>query len=325
MHRSAVTPSGTPGPDSTVLGVDGDRTRSSAAGGERSDEDEDGVDEDGVLHRFTVPTSDGTRTVVATVLDGTGTVPTSVPRPYLHPVRTIAGVVVSAHHPPDHDWHCGVGPAIPDVDGVNCWGGRTYVHGEGYVWQDDHGSVTVDRETVEGDTHTLELSWRGPDGRPRLHEVRTTSSRSLGPDAWELRTTSSFSTPGDDDVLLGGPGSNGRVGAGYGGFIWRLPPCTDVEVRTPTATGESSVHGSVAPWVAWSADVEGRPVTIVLGAVGHRDPWFVRVAEYPAIASALAWSTPSTVRPGVPLVRSFRAVVADGRQDPVALLARRPA
>ncbi|OII39022.1 hypothetical protein BIU98_12680 [Curtobacterium sp. MMLR14_010] len=280
---------------------------------------------DDVLHRLTVPTADGTRAEVATVLDGAGTIPTSVPRPYLHPVRTLAGVVVSAHHPPDHDWHCGVGPAIPDVDGTNCWGGRTYVRGEGYVWRDDHGTVTVERETVEGDSHTLELSWRGPDGRPRLHEDRTTATRSLGPGAWELRTTSSFSTPGDDDVLLGGPGSNGRVGAGYGGFTWRLPPCTDVEVRTPTATGESAVHGSVAPWVAWSADVEGRPVTIVLEALGHRDPWFVRFAEYPAIASALAWSTPATVHPGVPLVRAFRAVVADGRQDPEALLSRRPA
>jgi len=279
---------------------------------------------DDVLHRFLVPTADGTTTEVATVLDGAGTIPTSVPRPYLHPVRTLAGVVVSAHHPPDHDWHCGVGPAIPDVGGVNCWGGRTYVHGEGYVWRDDHGTVTVERETVEGHMHTIEAWWRGPDGRPRLHEDRTTSTRSLGPDAWELRTTSSFSTPGDTDVLLGGPGSNGRVGAGYGGFTWRLPPCTDVEVSTPTATGESAVHGSVAPWVAWRADVEGRPVTIALEALGHRDPWFVRVAEYPAIASALAWSTPATVCPGVPLVRAFRAVVADGRHDPVALLARRP-
>lgn len=286
---------------------------------------------DEVLHRFTVATTDGTSTTdgtrseVATMLDGAGTIPTSVPRPYLHPVRTLAGVVVSAHHPPDHDWHTGVGPAIPDVDGANCWGGRTYVHGEGYVWRDDHGTVTVERETVEHDTHTIEASWRGPDGRPRLHEDRTTSTRPLGPDAWELRTTSSFSTPGDADVLLGGPGSNGRVGAGYGGFTWRLPPCTDVEVRTQTATGEAAVHGSVAPWVSWSADVEGRPVTIVLEALGHRDPWFVRVAEYPAIASAPAWSTPATVYAGVPLVRAFRAVVADGRQDPVVLLARRPA
>ncbi|ROP58526.1 DUF6807 family protein [Curtobacterium sp. ZW137] len=277
---------------------------------------------DEVLHRFVVDGPDGARTEVATSLDGAGTVPSSVPRPYLHPVRTLGGVHVSAHHPGDHDWHAGVGPAIPDVDGVNCWGGRTYVHGAGYVWRDDHGTVTVDWAAALGDTRTVDVSWRGPDGRPVLHEERVTSARALGPDAWELRIASSFRTPGDAPVRLGGPGSNGRVGAGYGGFFWRFPACDDVEVRTASATGEAAVHGSVAPWVSWSADFDGGAATIALEALGHRDPWFVRAAEYPAIGSALAWSTPAVVRPGVPLVRAFRAVVADGRADPVELLGR---
>ena len=65
--------------------------------------------------------------------DGGGTIPTSTPRPYLHPVRTLGGVVVSATHPSDHDWHTGVGMAIPDVNGTNFWGGGTYVHGRGYA------------------------------------------------------------------------------------------------------------------------------------------------------------------------------------------------
>ena len=68
---------------------------------------------------------------VAVYRDGLGTIPTSSPRPYLHPVSTRAGVVVSAHHPSDHDWHNGVGMAIPDVNGTSFWGGGTYVHGAG--------------------------------------------------------------------------------------------------------------------------------------------------------------------------------------------------
>lgn len=44
---------------------------------------------------------------VACYLDGQGTIPTSSPRPFLHPVRTLAGVTVTARHPADHDWHCG--------------------------------------------------------------------------------------------------------------------------------------------------------------------------------------------------------------------------
>src|SRR5687768_1681793 len=81
---------------------------------------------------------------VALYRDGRGTIPTSSPRPYLHPVRTRTGVVVSAHHPADHDWHNGVGMAIPDVNGTHFWGGGTYVHGQGYVLVDNHGAIAGD-------------------------------------------------------------------------------------------------------------------------------------------------------------------------------------
>jgi len=251
-------------------------------------------------------------TPVATVLDGAGTIATSSPRPYLHPVLTLGGTTVSAHHPPDHDWHCGVGFAIPDLDGMNYWGGRTYVHGEGYVWRDDHGSADVPHAELHGHTLQQEVIWRGPDRAVALHEDRSLAWRAVDR-GWELTWSSSFRTPGDAVVHLGGPGSNGRVGAGYGGFFWRFPPCVDITVRTADATGEDAVHGSVAPWVEWSAVFDGGPATIRLEALDHRDPWFVRAAEYPAVGSALAWSEPALVRPGVPLIRSFRATIEDGR------------
>jgi hypothetical protein len=261
---------------------------------------------DEVLHDVVV---DGT--VVARARDGAGTVPESVPRPYLHPVRTLGGTTVSAHHPVDHDWHCGVGVALPDLDGVNCWGGPTWVRDTGYVRRDDHGRAIVPHLEHHGDAVTAEVRWQGPDGATLLHEDRTVAWGSTL-DGWTLEWSSSFRTPGDRPVRLGGPGSNGRTGAGYGGFFWRFPSCTDVDVRTPSGAGEAAVHGSVAPWVSFTARFSGRPATVRLEAVGHRDPWFVRVAEYPAIGSALAWRDPVTVRPGSPVVRAFRATVSDG-------------
>jgi predicted dehydrogenase len=248
---------------------------------------------------------------VAVERDGAGTIATSSPRPYLHPVRTLGGTVVSAHHPGDHDWHCGVGVAVPDVDGVNCWGGRTYVHGAGYVWRDDHGSVEVVHAEQHGPASTQELVWRGPDRAVVLREDRVLRWRAVD-SGWELSWSSSFRAPGDTPVHLGGPGSNGRVGAGYGGFFWRFPDCSDIVVRTADAEGETAVHGSVAPWIEWAATFDGGPATIRLEARDHRDPWFVRADEYPAIGSALAWDSPAVVRPGTPLVRSFRATITDG-------------
>ena len=87
-------------------------------------------------------------TEVAHYLDGHGTIATSSPRPYLHPVRSMAGVVLTARHPADHDWHFGVGMAIPDVNGTSFWGGGTYVHGQGYVLLDNHGEIVG--EALEG-------------------------------------------------------------------------------------------------------------------------------------------------------------------------------
>ncbi|QQD77237.1 PmoA family protein [Curtobacterium sp. YC1] len=262
-------------------------------------------------------TDDGTLALVvdgvevAVGRDGSGSAATSSPRPYLHPVRTLAGTVVSAHHPTDHDWHCGVGVAIPDVDGVNCWGGPTYVEGLGYVRRDDHGSVEVVHAERHGTTSAEALVWLGPDRAVVLREDRMLRWRAVA-GGWELSWSSSFRTSGDTAVRLGGPGSNGRVGAGYGGFFWRFPECTAVVVRTADAEGEAAVHGSVAPWITWSAEFGGAPATIRIEAVDHDDPWFVRAEEYPAIGSALAWNSPAVVQPGAALVRSFRATVTDG-------------
>jgi hypothetical protein len=66
------------------------------------------------------------------------------PRPYLHPVRTLGGVVVTDELCFDHPWHLGASLTMADVNGVNVWGGRTFVRDSGYVWLPDHGRVRHD-------------------------------------------------------------------------------------------------------------------------------------------------------------------------------------
>ena len=109
--------------------------------------------------------------------DGAGTIATSTPRPYLHPVRTLGGVVVSATHPADHDWHTGVGVAVPDVNGTNFWGGRTYGADRGYEWHDDHGVVSGGPVELEASGFRHRLDWVGHDGRTELVEQRGWAGR----------------------------------------------------------------------------------------------------------------------------------------------------
>ncbi|MGH9137393.1 MAG: PmoA family protein, partial [Acidimicrobiales bacterium] len=251
--------------------------------------------------------------------------PVLAPRPFLHPVRSLGGAVTSDCQPPDHPWHLGVGVAIQDVGGVNCWGGRTYDRHHGYLWRDDHGTVRH-VEWVQRSAgligHTL--AWMGPDHQCRLVEERTITAQPVGgaTDRWVLGFRFALRNVSGRPLALGSPGSNGRVGGGYGGFFWRLARAAGRrEVCTDRAVGEQAVHGQVAPWVAWTqhgrepaGPGDGAFTLMVAPADGQTaaDPWFVRLADYPGIGSALAWDEPVVLAPGEIAARSVRALVVDG-------------
>ena len=55
------------------------------------------------------------------------------PRPYLSPIRTRGGELVSLFRPHDHVWHKGIAWSLPVVGDENFWGGPTFVSGQGYV------------------------------------------------------------------------------------------------------------------------------------------------------------------------------------------------
>ncbi|MDQ5862890.1 MAG: PmoA family protein, partial [Actinomycetota bacterium] len=255
---------------------------------------------------------------------------------YLHPVRTLAGTVVTDHQPLDHVWHLGVGVALQDVDGVNFWGGRTYTRAAGqYVWRPDHGSIvrTGEPSAAEGELAET-LSWNGPDGAPILTEQRTWTWAAVGPSAWRLTLDFALSPAGNQPVSLGSPGSNGRAGGGYGGFFWRLPECSGASVWTSSGAGESAVHGSVTPWLAWSGGFtagtfdggtdhssavgigtvpDGGAATLVfVASADSTDPWFVRVDGYAGVGQSLAWDAPVITEPGAPVRRSVTVFIADG-------------
>src|SRR5947209_8469657 len=61
------------------------------------------------------------------------------PRPYAHPVRSLAGETLTAFRPNDHPWHHALSLTLGSVDGVNFWGGPSYIRDAGYCWRADHG------------------------------------------------------------------------------------------------------------------------------------------------------------------------------------------
>lgn len=261
--------------------------------------------------------------LVATYSDGAGTSEFSSPHPYLHPVRTLGGTTVSARHPADHDWHTGVSFVLQDAAGVNFWGGRTYLAERGYTALDDHGRIVT--KALEQDLGALrqQLDWQGPHGDSVLTEARELTWRPLSSTEWLLSVDITLEAASRQPVILSSPGAKGRTGAGYGGLFWRLAACSDVDVFTTSASGEDSVNGTRAPWIAWSAHFEADPAhlgdaTVVLLAdntTAAADPWFVRCRDYPGIGSAVAWDHPAIIGPDNRLRRRYLAIVADGRRD----------
>jgi predicted dehydrogenase len=275
------------------------------------------------------PTLDINGTHVATLQDGSLIRPTSSPRPYLHPIRTLAGTVVTDHVPEDHVWHLGAGVALQDVDGINFWGGRTYTRDAGaYVWRQDHGRIVTESAEHSVGRRREQLSWIGPDGSPVLREQREWRWAAVGNSAWRLTLDFTLESATGRTVLLGSPGSNGRPQGGYGGFFWRLPKVSDATIWTPDARGEDAVHGSVAPWLAWSGTFDagtsgaahvtgdpglGHPATLVfLASPQAPDPWFVRHSGYPGVGLSLAWDAPVAAEPGQGIHRSVTVLITDG-------------
>ncbi|MCI3277153.1 PmoA family protein [Streptomyces cylindrosporus] len=235
------------------------------------------------------------------------------PRPYLHPVTTLAGTAVTELSPVDHIHHLGVGVAVPDVEGHNFWGGRTYVREQGPTELDNHGAQRHSSfQLRDPDGFVEELRWVAS-GAELLRERRTVAATELTDSAWALDFTFSLTNVTGGLLSIGSPATNGRPGAAYGGFFWRARKERRApDVFTPDREGESEVHGSRADWLA----LAGANWTLVFAGATEqtrRDPWFVRTAEYPGVGSSLAHDERLPIEPGDTVVRRVVTVVADGR------------
>lgn len=252
------------------------------------------------------------------------------PRPYLHPICSPAGTLLTEIAPVDHPHHLGLSLALPDVNGSHHWGGKTYKPGRGYVWENRHGCqrVTdirlgrlsesgVSERPRSGKCMGCTISWIGADGQTQLIENRditwSVTGSATAPGAALLRWRSTV-TP-CRDTFVASPGVKGRKGAGYGGIFWRFPRWLDWCVFSSEAAGEEQVNGSCAEWITMHAASQGtsgaKDVSVVLWQSGPRVPWFVRTSEYPGACPALAWQESLRLPAGSPFIFGLNALILD--------------
>ena len=247
------------------------------------------------------------------------------PRPYLHPLRTLAGDVVSLYRPHDHVWHRGIAWSLPNVTGpggvANFWGGPTYLRGRGYEQLPNNGTTRhLSFGTVTPDAVTEELAWDTEQGERWCTESRTLSF-TVHEAAWTLGFTTTFTNVTDSAFVLGSPTTEGRENAGYGGLFWRGPRSfTGGRVFVPGASGGDELMGVRAPWLAFRGrhDEHGRSSTLLFTA----EPdvrWFVRSTPFAAVCPAPFFDTEVPLLPGESLTYRHRVTIADGAPDPASL------
>ncbi|MEV6291957.1 PmoA family protein [Streptomyces sp. NPDC051896] len=269
------------------------------------------------------------------------------PRPYLHPVRTLAGAVVTDYRPNDHRWHKGLSLTASHLSGANLWGGNTYVHGQGYLELPERvGSMRHAGfdEVCAADGRAVlaeRLTWHPYDGELWAEEERRIEVHDVDPDSgsWALTWTSAITNRRAEPLRFGSPTTAGRELAGYTGLFWRGPRAfREGRITGPEEEGPA-LMGTQAPWLAYCGEHDGIDghATLVFahapendhsGAGGtHPAHWFVRDEPFAAVAPSWSFFEELELAPGDTLRRRYRVVVADGawrREDVVKYLEAHP-
>ncbi|WP_112261188.1 DUF6807 domain-containing protein [Lentzea terrae] len=244
------------------------------------------------------------------------------PKPYLHPVRTLAGDVVTAFRPHDHRWHKGVQMTATDVSGENFWGGVTYVRDQGYVALPNVGSMRHEEFVVSDDGLRFDelLSWFTEAGQHWVHETRSFEVRDVFEDSWTLEFSTTLTNLRSEPLIFGSPTTNGRELAGYTGFFWRGPRSfTEGTVIAADGGSGQEMMGKAARWLAFVGQHDEVDRASTLLFVDHPDNkgthWFVRSTPFAAVNPSFAFFDTVELPPGESLTLRYRLVIASGEWD----------
>lgn len=257
-------------------------------------------------------------------------------KPYIHPLRTLAGNQVSGYRPNDHRWHKGLQMTASHLSGQNFWGGNCYVHGEGYLRLPERvGSMRHDgfpAVDVEEDRFHLaeELTWIANGGQEWAREERGITVHSVDEEAgsWALDWSICLTNIRDEPLRFGSPTTAGRDMAGYTGLQWRGPrDFTGGDAFGPDDEKDAAgLMGTQGPWLAFTAehdDVDAHstlvfahaPENLDEASAIHASHWFVRSEPIPTVAFSWAFFDEFTLAPGASFTYRYRVLVADGAWD----------
>lgn len=144
-------------------------------------------------------------------------------RPYFHPLRSLAGDVLTNFRPNDHAWHHGLSLTLGSAGGVNFWGGPSYRPADGYKLRGDHGEqVHRGWGAFEADRIEEELDWTEVASGCVLMKESRTLETTLVEGGWSLRWRSELRNATGSALTFGNfHASQGLAGSHYTGLQFR--------------------------------------------------------------------------------------------------------
>jgi hypothetical protein len=243
------------------------------------------------------------------------------PRPYFHPVHSLAGVRLTDHQPGDHLWQLGLAYSWPVVDQWNFWGGPTFVRNRGYVDLDNHGEIRHPR-WAEGHERLEWLEWLDRHGDRIALERRLIGDPEIDRDAaaWWLDLETDIENTGEQELRIGSPTTEGRPLAGYAGLAWRgTEELRNARVVFDDGQSSEEAMGHRSNWLGYV----GAGVTLAFfehpANRGVPNRWFVRTEEYPLVASSPVFDTELRLAPFEHLRLRHRLLFVDGEWEPERL------
>ena len=278
--------------------------------------------------------------------------PFETPKPYFHPVHTLAGNRVTNFRPHDHLWHYGIAMTFAHVSAAgkecdsehgghgeaqNFWGGNSYIHGQGYqrlphlVGRQQHRAWHTMRCDDSGVFLEHQITWSTFQGDAWFDETRSVAVPQVEPASgfWTLDLATSLRNVAGAPLSIGSPTTAGRPLAGYGGLMWRGP--RSFLKGAILASGDldgPEVMGQRAPWLAYvgkhdgtdgnsaaaSSQVNQSTVVFIDQPANPRYPtqWFVRNDPFAAASFAVTFDEHIVVQPEESLTLRYRIIFADG-------------
>lgn len=252
------------------------------------------------------------------------------PRPYFHPLYTLAGDNVTLYRPHDHRWHHGLSMTVAALSGENFWGGRSYVRDQGYVQLDNNGrqqhrawkELTVTSQRVYLKER---LAWITQAGEEWLNEERRIEVSEVNREAgyWILEVGFHFSNIRGEPLSFGSPATEGRPGVGYGGLFWRgVRDFTGgqimIEDGAETRSDDMVVMGRRGGWLAFVGQHDGADRASTLLFIDHPDnprypnKWFARTQSNVCASFAFMFDETLTLDPGDDLTLNYHILIANG-------------